>query len=186
MQCVFWRECLKFAIVAPVLACFAVSEVSAQDASVHESIDAQLSEISQAVNITLNGVYHRADQELNATRETVEFLTAIDPDTGLSRAYSLRETTGLAEDMALYSQRQLQAIENYSDTMSERTGTLSELWGQRNHIRTAVFLQSGSLYDAEDLPIENVFDGPPAISPNPGYFPGFHVPPGGFFSQVNY
>jgi hypothetical protein len=145
-----------------------------------------LSEISETVNIALDEVYHRADQELYATREAVEFLTAIDPDTGLSQAYSLRETTGLAEDMALYSQRQLQAIENYSDMMSERTSILSDLWEQRNYVRTVVFLQTGSLYDVEDLPIENVFDSPPEISPNPGYFPGFHVPPGGFFSQVNY
>lgn len=161
-----------------------VSAISAQEISVYT--DNQLSSVGEALGVALENTQQRALQELHTSQETVEFLTAIDPDTGLPQAYSLGETTGLAEDMAAYSQNQTETIENYTADMQLRIENVSELWEQRNWARVSTFLQTGSLYDEiEDLPMDSVFDDLSSITLDPDYLPGFYIPAGGFFSQVS-
>lgn len=161
-----------------------VSGASAQDLSVYTNT--QLSSIAETLDVTLEEAHQRATQELYATQQTVEFLTTIDPDTGLSQAYALGETTGLAEDMAAYSQHQTETIENYTAIMQLRTENLSNLWEERNWARVSAFLDTGSLYEEiEDLPMDSIFDDLASITPDPDYFPGFYIPAGGFFSQAN-
>lgn len=161
-----------------------VSGAFAQDLSVYTNT--QLSAVAETLDVAIEETQQRVSQELYATQQAVEFLTTIDPDTGLPQAYAFRETTGLAEDMAAYSQNQTETIENYTAMMQLRTENLSDLWEQRNWVRVSTFLETGSLYEEiEDLPMDSVFDDLASITPDPDYFPGFYIPAGGFFSQVN-
>lgn len=109
-------------------------------------------------------------------------MTKIDPSTGLTQAFVFSDVTGLADDMAEYSERQSETIDTYSDSMNIRLQNLSNLWDIRNESRVSSFLETSSLYDIEELPTESIFDNVDEFVPAPDYFPGFYVPPGGFFS----
>ena len=184
MEQVFRKCSGELAVVGTCLFVTSVSGVSAQD--INTSTHTQLSSMAETLDVAIEETQQQALQELYTTQQTVEFLTTIDPNTGLSQAYSLGETTGLAEDMAAYSQSQAEIIENYNAMMQLRTDNISDLWEQRNWARVSTFLQTGSLYDEiDDLPIDGAFDDLASITPDPNYFPGFYVPTGGFFSQVN-
>ncbi len=160
--------------------CVSVSSVSAQDARLDSN--AQFSDIVASVALSVEGARQSAIQELDTTRQTVEFLTKIDPSTGLTQAFVFSDVTGLADDMAEYSERQSETIDTYSDSMNIRLQNLSNLWDIRNESRVSSFLETSSLYDIEELPTESIFDNVDEFVPAPDYFPGFYVPPGGFFS----
>lgn len=142
--------------------------------------------LSAAANIEeqLRDSRQFVEDSLRSSQEILQKLTAINPQTGLPSAYDPDGQSGVTERMKIVSEAQSEFIEDYAGFMQLRTSTLFDLWGDRAEDRAMVFMQTGSLYDIPALPPIEVDEQNPVVSLPPDYFfPGFDVPPSGFFGQ---
>ncbi len=161
-----------------------MSAVSAQEAL---AVELQFSATVENIEEQLNDNRQFVEDALQSSQQLLQSLTAINPETGLPAGYDPDGRSGFSDRVGRTSEAQFEFIENYAALMQLRTANLFELWADRSEDRAFVFMQTGSLYDVPVAPPVEDVEREPRVSVPPDYFfPGFDVPPSGFFAQPQY
>lgn len=172
-------------VISPIiLLILSMSTVSGQEA---RSVELPFSATVENIEEQLNDNRQFVEDALQSSQQLLQSLTAINPETGLPAGYDPDGRSGFSDRVGRTSEAQSEFIENYAALMQLRTANLFELWADRSEDRAFVFMQTGSLYDVPVAPPVEDVEREPLVSVPPDYFfPGFDVPPSGFFAQPQY